>query len=132
MQNSEMTEAQKENMVQGACLYCGQIYAFNDTIGGMTEEERNEEATKKCSCSEAKSHVRKMERRKKVEEFIGETFRKGSQDAIRSLIEQVENFEFDKATIKSADGWTTTIYMDKDSYLNIKQKKTDTGRELKA
>ena len=128
-----MTDQEKENMAQGVCRYCGQTIFVGDSIGGMTEEELNEAATCKCACSEAKSYVRKKERRKKVDEFVSEVFASPTmQKMIQEMIACVEGFEIDKATIKTPDGWTTTIYMDKDSYLNIKRKATKLGKELKA
>lgn len=133
MKKSEKTKEDNELKVQGACMYCGQTYMMSDTIGGMTEEEKNEAATCKCSCSEAKSYVRKKERRKKVDDYVKETFLgEKTQEMIRSVIEEVEQYAIDKATIKTSDGWTTTIYLDKDSYLNIKRKATKSGKELKA
>ena len=65
MKKSEETEQNNELKVQGACMFCGQTCMVNDKIGGMTEEERDEAATVKCSCVDAKSYVRKKERRKK-------------------------------------------------------------------
>lgn len=132
MNKSEDTEQNNELKVQGACMFCGQTYMMNDKIGGMTEEERNEVATEKCSCIEAKSYVRKKQRRKKIDSFVGDVYTASLQEKIKSIIQAVEDYDIDKATIKTSDGWTTTIYLDKDAYLNIKRKKADTGRELKA
>lgn len=132
MRKSKDTEQNNELKAQGACNFCGQIYMISDTAGGMTEEERNEAATVKCSCVEAKTYVRKKERKKKIENFVSEVYSAGLQEKIKEIIQSVEDYEIDKATLKTSDGWTTTIYMDKDAYLNIKRKKTDTGRELKA
>lgn len=132
MGKSKKTEEDNELKVQGCCNFCGQTYLMPDTVGGMTEDEKNEAATIKCSCSEAKSYVRKKERKKKIENFVDEVYNVRLQEKIKSIIQAVEDYEIDKATLKTSDGWTTTIYMDKDAYLNIKRKKTDTGRELKA
>lgn len=132
MGKSKKTEEDNELKVQGCCNFCGQTFLMPDTVGGMTEDEKNEAATIKCSCSEAKSYVRKKERKKKIENFVDEVYNVRLQEKIKSIIQAVEDYEIDKATLKTSDGWTTTIYMDKDAYLNIKRKKTDTGRELKA
>lgn len=132
MKKEKETEKSNELKVQGACMFCGQTYMMNDKVGGMTEEELNEAATEKCSCVDAKSYVRKKNRKKKVETFVEEVYGTGLQEKIKIIISAVEEYEIDKATLKTSDGWTTTIYMDKDAYLNIKRKKTDTGRELKA
>lgn len=132
--NKEMEKDKKNELkVLGQCFYCGQTFMMGDTIGGMTEEERNEAATCKCSCPEAKSYVRKKERRKKVDAYIQETFLgEKMQSSIKKLVEAVEDHTIEKATIKTPDGWNTTIYLDKDSYLNIKRKATKAGKELKA
>lgn len=130
--NIKKTEENNELKVQGCCRFCGQTFLMADTIGGMTEEEKNEAATCKCSCSEAKTYVRKKERKKKIETFVKEVYHVELQETIKSNIRAVENYKIDKATFKTPDGWTTTIYMDKDAFLNIKRKKTDIGRELKA
>lgn len=132
MTRGKKTEEDNELKVQGCCNFCGQTFLMPDTAGGMTEDEKNEAATIKCSCSEAKSYVRKKERKKKIENFVDEVYNVRLQEKIKSIIQAVEDYEIDKATLKTSDGWTTTIYMDKDAYLNIKRKKTDTGRELKA
>lgn len=132
MKKEKETEKSNELKVQGACMFCGQTYMMNDKVGGMTEEELNEVATEKCSCVDAKSYVRKKNRKKKVETFVEEVYGTRLQEKIKIIISAVEEYEIDKATLKTSDGWTTTIYMDKDAYLNIKRKKTDTGRELKA
>ena len=133
MKKTKEKEDNNELKVQGACMFCGQTYMMGDTIAGMTEEEKNEAATCKCSCSDAKSYVRKKERRKKVDDYVKETFLgEKTQEMIRAVIEEVEQYAIDKATIKTSDGWTTTIYLDKDSYLNIKRKATKAGKELKA
>lgn len=133
MEKTEMTEERDEELkVQGACHFCGQTYMISDKVGGLTEEERDEIATEKCSCSEAKSYVRKKQRRKKIDSFVSDVYSKSLQEKVKTIIAAVEEYEIDKATLKTSDGWTTTIYMDKDSYLNIKRKKTDVGRELKA
>lgn len=133
MENTEKTEERYEELkVQGACHFCGQTYMISDKVGGFTEEERDEIATEKCSCSEAKSYVRKKERRKKIDAFVNDVYSKSLQEKIRIIISAVEEYEIDKVTLTTSDGWTTKIYMDKDAYLNIKRKKTDVGRELKA
>lgn len=132
MKKEKETEKSNELKVQGACMFCGQTYMMNDKVGGMTEEELNEKATEKCSCVDAKSYVRKKNRKKKIETFVEEVYGTRLQEKIKNIISAVEEYEIDKATLKTSDGWTTTIYMDKDAYLNIKRKKTDTGRELKA
>ncbi|MBR3360042.1 MAG: hypothetical protein IKG39_01755 [Lachnospiraceae bacterium] len=133
MENNEIKDERTEELkVQGACHFCGQTYMINGKIGGMTEEERDEIATEKCSCSEAKSYVRKKQRRKKIDAFVNEVYSKSLQEKIKAIIAAVEEYEIDKVTLTTSDGWTTKIYMDKDSYLNIKRKKTDVGRELKA
>ena len=126
-------DEQKEGTAPGHCMFCGQTYSVGDSVAGMTQEQLDEEATKKCFCSEAKSYVRKNERRKKVDNYLKEVFLgEKVQGTIKQLIESIEGYEIEKATIKTTDGWNTTIYLDKDNYLNIKRKATKAGKELKA
>ena len=129
---SEMTEQEKELTAQGSCKFCGQNYFIGDTVGGMSQEDLDEEATKKCSCIEAKTYIRQKERKKKVDKYIEETFDQGTQIIIHELIKAIEEFQIDKATLKTPDGWTTTINLDKYSYLTITRKATKIGNGLKA
>ena len=81
-------DEQKEGTAPGHCMFCGQTYSVGDSVAGMTQEQLDEEATKKCFCSEAKSYVRKNERRKKVDNYLKEVFLgEKVQGTIKQLIE---------------------------------------------
>ena len=131
-QKPEMTEQEKELKPQGSCRFCGQTYFVADTVGGLTEEELNEEATMKCSCVDAKTYVRHQKRKKMVDSYVEETFSPNTQIIIHELIQAIEDYEIDKVTLKTPDGWTTTMNLDKDSYLTITRKATKIGNGLKA
>lgn len=133
MTRGKKTEEDNELKVQGCCNFCGQTFLMPDTAGGMTEDEKNEAATIKCSCSEAKSYVRKKERKKKINDYVDETFSARIQETIKDVIENIDgDGDIVQAAFKTRDGWNTKIYLDKDSYINIKRKATKTGKELKA
>lgn len=120
----------KENWVQGTCQFCGQSMLVPPTIDG-DQDKADEEATKRCACPEAKSYARKIERRKKIDKYISDHVRPQCQDAVQEIIKCIEGHDWEKVTIKDRDGWTTTINVDKDAYLNIKRKATKTGEELR-
>lgn len=133
MTNEDIEKEEKAGMVLGKCIFCGQTYMVGDSIEGMDQEQLDEEATKKCFCSDAKSYVRKLQRRQKVDDYVKETFLgEKTQETIKQIIQSVENYEIEKVTLKTTGGWSTTIYLDKDSYLNIKRKAIKAGKELKA
>lgn len=121
----------KENWIQGTCKFCGQSVLVPPTID-QDQDKADEEASKRCSCSEAKSYARIIERRKKIEKYLNDHVEPICQNAVQEVIKCIEDYDWDKVTIKGHDGWTTQIYMDKDGYLNIKRKATKTGEELRA
>ena len=106
-----------------ACPYCGQ-HQIIEVKEGMTEAEYQDEAVKKCSCSAAKSEIRKRERKKRINEYIAQRFPENLHDYIRETISLVECYEIDNAKIKDNAGTTHTIKMDKDAYVVISSKKT--------
>lgn len=106
-----------------ACPYCGQ-YQIIEIKEGMTEAEYEDEAVKKCSCAAAKSEIRKRERKKKINEYISQTFPENLHDYVRETISLVECNDIDNAKIKDCGGMTHTIKLDKDAYVVISSKKT--------
>lgn len=114
----------KDNLTtEIACPYCGQ-HQIIEVKEGMTEAEYEDEAVKKCSCAAAKSEIRKRNRKKKINEYIEQTFPEHLHDYIRETIELVENSDIDNAKIKDNGGMTHTIKLDKDAYVVISSKKT--------
>lgn len=107
-----------ENKNVGVCAYCGQSL-FIETIGEVTQAERNEMATNKCMCPEAQSERRKKERKAKIEEYINRHFSAARGDFVRTAISMVESFEVDKVSI-NYDSKTCTIWLDSDSWLHLK------------
>ena len=107
-----------ENKNVGVCAYCGQSL-FIETLGVVTQAERNEIATNKCMCPEAQSERRKKERKAKIEAYIKKHFSPEKEDFIRASIGMVESFEVDKVSI-NYDAKTCTIWLDSDSWLHLK------------
>ena len=108
------------------CPFCGQhqmIPSTEETLN-MTEAQLEDEAIKRCSCSQAKSEIRKRERGKKLQAYIEEKFPPYLHDYIKQTIKLVEEYTVDSVKIKDNDGWTHTIKLDKDAWLVISPKKT--------
>lgn len=63
----------------GICKFCGQIRSYAEELE-LSEEELNENATRSCSCSEAKAYVQKISdaeffNKRREEEILRGTFR---------------------------------------------------------
>lgn len=126
-----MEENSKENWITGTCKFCGQTVLVPPTVD-QDQDKADEEASRRCACSEAKSYARQLERRKTIDKYLTDHVHPSCQTAVEEAIKCVENYDWEKVTIKDREGWTTQIYMDKDAYLNIKRKATKTGEGLRA
>ena len=115
----------------GYCEFCHQGMTL-ETVGECSQDQLNEMATNKCSCSEAKSYRRQIERRKKVDEYIEKQFNENAVSTIKDLVQLVEHGDFDQVTLTHGfDGWKTTMKTDKDGYLVITKKRTVQGESLR-
>ena len=63
----------EEKMPIGKCRFCGQT-AIIQTVGEISQDERDIMATDKCMCPEAQSERRKKERREAIEKFVRKNF----------------------------------------------------------
>lgn len=115
--------AKIKTKVDICCPYCGQHQMIQATED-MTEDQLQDEAVKRCSCSQAKSEIRKRERGKKLQAYIEEKFPPYLHDYIKQTIKLVEDYNVDSVKIKDNNGWTHTIKLDKDAWLVISPKKT--------
>ena len=115
----------------GTCAYCGQTRTI-ETIGEVSQAELDEMATDRCLCSEAQSAKRKKARRAKIDEFIKKKFITPEMVGfMQNAIKFVEDGTFEDATIKLYGSKTVKIWMDADSFLHIRIKRTEDD-ELKA
>ena len=127
-----MSEESKTDVKVGFCSFCGQGQQFPDVTVECTQEELNELATQKCSCSEAKSYVRQIERRKRIDRYIKSNFDEEAQEAVKGIVHEVENGNWSQVDIKNElTGWKTTFKTDKDGYLVITKKRTVSGESLR-
>lgn len=124
-------EKSKNGAQIGYCDFCHQGMQI-ETVGEVTQEQLNDIATGKCSCSEAKSYQRKLERAKKIDNYIKDNFPEEAQECVRKLTELVET-GWDSVKINNGlSGWQTTIKTNKDGYLVITKKRTVKGNDLTA
>lgn len=102
----------------GFCHFCGQSQII-ETLGNVTQEERDQLATNKCMCPEAQSDRRKKERKAKIEAYINKHFSDRVGNYVRESIDMVESFDVDKVSF-NFDSKTCTIWLDSDSWLHLK------------
>ena len=102
----------------GTCAFCGQSI-FVDTIGEVSQAERDAMATDKCKCPEAQSEKRKKERRAKIDAYIKKHFDVSMEQFVQDSIKMVEDYVVDKVSI-NYDSKTCTIWLDSDSWLHLK------------
>lgn len=102
----------------GFCHFCGQSQII-ETVGDVTQEERDQLATNKCMCPEAQSDRRKRERKAKIEAYINKHFSDRVGNYVRASIDIIESFDVDKVSF-NFDSKTCTIWLDSDSWLHLK------------
>ena len=102
----------------GTCAFCGQSI-FVDTIGEVSQAERDAMATDKCKCPEAQSDQTKKERRAKIDAYIKKHFDESMEQFVQDSIKMVEDYVVDKVSI-NYDSKTCTIWLDSDSWLHLK------------
>lgn len=115
----------------GTCAFCGQTRTI-EAVGDLTQSEIDAIATDRCICSGAQSALRKKARKAKIDEFIKKKFITTEMVGfMQEVIEFVEDGTFEDVTIKLYGSKTVKIWMDADSFLHIRIKKTEDD-ELKA
>lgn len=117
---SELTSQQ-----MGVCRFCGQTAIVN--VLGDDPEILNEAATKTCTCPSAQAWRRKLDREKKVKEFLDIYFDFAEdEDFIRAAIDAVELWDggISAVTVEMHNGWKHKITL-KDVDLIIKSTKTE-------
>ena len=112
----------------GFCKFCDQSQII-ETVGELTQEERDEIATEKCTCAGAMEEKRRKLRREKIDAYIEKHFSAELKSMVNEIVHQVSCMEIEKATIKY-DGKQADIWTDSDAYLHIKVKKVE-DEELK-
>ena len=103
--------------VQGKCLFCGQYRAI-EVPDTFTEEDIDEEVTKKCDCPEAKADTDKKEKIATSEAKVKEIFEglpalETMQNMLLSALKPLTMYDIDGITIKKA-GYTGKLKPGKD------------------
>lgn len=104
---SKPEEKETENgtvMQYGSCKFCGQTHPF-ETIGMATEEQLDEWATEKCSCSEAKEQREMKESEDRAVKNIERLF--GQYDAgaiLKAAVHSVAICAVDSVTVNVGNG----------------------------
>ena len=124
-----MSGNESENMPIGKCRYCGQT-AIIQTVGEISQEERDIMATNKCMCPEAQSERRKKERREAIEKFVKKNFDEYMRHFIHRLVQMVTNNDLTEIAFVLPDERSVRIWLDAQAYIHIKVKKV-TDDELK-
>lgn len=117
-----MSEEMQGN--KGFCAYCGQA-VFIQTVGEVGQDELDRMATDKCMCPEAQSERRKKERKEKIDRYVKKHFDVDMKPFVERLIKMVEEQDLTNVTLQLPDDRVCKIWLDSDSYLHIKVKKTD-------
>ena len=113
----------KKNVQTGVCAYCGQSMTI-ETVGDVSQDERDNMATAKCMCPQAQSERRKKERKQKISDYIKKHFTPERATFVRAAIDLVEGCDLDKVSL-NYDSKTCTIWLDGDSYLHLKVQKRE-------
>ena len=111
---------------QGTCQYCGQSRII-ETVGEVSQAERDAMATDLCYCPEADQLRRKKERQDKIDMFVADHFKGHIKDKIYEAIDEVTESGNGILEIgfKTADDMNIRVYVDSDYYLHIKAKVVD-------
>lgn len=109
----------------GTCEFCGQTRVI-ETLGGIAlpQAELDRTATELCKCEGAQAEKRRIERKRKINDYVSKHFRAEQIGAIKTIIESVERQEFEKVRV-NLDGKTADFWLDAQIMLHMKVKKVD-------
>ena len=123
---------------QGKCKYCGQI-AMIDCPESFTQEEVDEEASKKCSCPEAQAASLKEYNRTSAAAFIKDAFKNDQymQDFMPVVVDAVMDEAADKVQVvqktaisaKTVETKTYTMSLNNEGRLIINMKQAYASKE---
>ena len=112
----------------GTCRFCGQTRVI-ETVGEVTQDERDQMATEMCGCPGALSEERKKARAAKIVRWIQKTYDDESlQDLINRLVWHLEQLyeqpesAIESVTITETDGHVLTMKLNSDLDLCISRK----------
>lgn len=113
----------------GFCRYCNQSQIV-ETVGELSQAERDDIATDSCKCQEAQSARRKKERKEKIKNFINKHFEPEMKILLEYAIKMTEEYDLTDFRIALPDDRVVRVWLDKDAWLHIKIRK-DSDEELK-
>lgn len=109
----------------GVCRFCGQSMMV-ETLGDVSQEERDLMATDMCHCPEAEADRRRRDREEKIDAYVDKHFSKQQKPFVLDCIEQVKTWDsgIDEVTIKSGCK-QTKIWVDDNEYIRLRTKATE-------
>lgn len=115
--------------ITGVCKYCGQRQILQSEEK-IDTEKANDIATSKCNCPTAKKEQNRLSKILKANEWVDNRFENTPEviKFFKQTIEAVTNNEIDQVSIKR-NGWTYTLKLTPDNFLNVKCKKNLTEEE---
>lgn len=93
-------------ILNGACIYCGQIYQL-ETTGICTEEQLDRWATDKCDCGGAKEERRKAKTEEAAKDNIEKLFRENypkAADIMRECVDPIIRYRISSIIIDTGSG----------------------------
>lgn len=120
-------------MYTAPCRFCGQIVQFEGDHG-LTETQRQEEATMTCTCEEAREYQKKKLRKeraiKNVQTLFGEEAEETKQvsgkivDILRAAVEEIYTGELARVTVNLRGGVKGTVSQNGKGEINVERIET--------
>lgn len=108
----------------GECKFCHQMIEVGEAA------YPNEAATAACDCEKAKAERKRLERKRKVTEWIEHEFDRSEamQSFMKDAVDVVEGMNCSSVVVKLED-ITYKVSLNKDLYTMIKKTKTETDEQ---
>lgn len=110
-------------ILNGACIYCGQIYQL-ETTGICTEEQLDRWATEKCDCGGAKAERRKMKTEETAKDNIEKLFRENypeAADIMRGCVNPIIGNQIASITIDTGSGIKGKVSMTRKGMVKVEK-----------
>lgn len=114
--------------LSGSCEYCGQHKMIEVEDANLTKAEVDALVTDQCDCPQAKSERRKKETADKIARYIDSEVEPQAKELVSRAVDVVRNYGADSVTVKTNDGWTIKVHLDKDAYLCFDCKKASSKK----
>lgn len=113
----------EKKLVTAACVYCGQVTQF-ETEQDMSQEKYDEAATLKCTCTAAREHQKRWERKQGARENVDLLFQNEKEEVIQVLkraIELICSNMIEKITLNLYAGVKATISQNSKGEINVER-----------